>query len=81
MHTDQAGNRYYDTEEALQALDVSRSTFDKWISDTKTQKYRRKNDKKNYYRVEDIEGLKNRPSEFFPVEDGEISRPAPALAR
>lgn len=79
MRTDMEGNKYYDADEARQALGISRSTFDKLVADTKTQKYRRKNDRKLYYRVEDIEALKTRPDEFEPVTD-DGGRPALALA-
>ena len=62
----------------MQALGIGRSTFQKLVTDEKVPKYRRSRDKKHYYRVEDIEALKNLPDEFHRV-DGE-DRAALAVA-
>ncbi len=70
MITDPQGNRFYTTKEAYQTLGVSRSTFLKLAKEAKLQKHQVKHDKNRYYRVEDVEGLRNRPVEVVPVEDG-----------
>ena len=69
VHTDAEGHKYYTAEEAWHALKVGRSTFEKMIADEKVQKYRRSRDRRYYYRVEDIEGLKKRPDRFYPADE------------
>lgn len=77
--TDGAGNKYYTVEEALNVLEISRSTFDKRVRKAKVQRFHRPNETKFYYRVEDIQRLKEEAEQFLPVEDNG-SRAALAFA-
>lgn len=65
--TDEEGNRYYDVDDACTALNISRSTFLKRAKDAGLGKWSQEGDKKVYWRVEDVEGLKNRPVKMRPV--------------
>ena len=81
MHTDAQGHRYYSAEEAWGVLGVRRSTFDRLVKDKKVKKYRKAGDRKYYYRVEDIEALKQRRDvEFKPVDEAEKEGTALAIA-
>jgi hypothetical protein len=78
--TDKQGNKYYDIEEGMRVLGVSRSTFLKMVSAAKLGKYRRERDRKVYYRVEDVEALKDRPAEMWLITEGDKNEQGGAAA-
>ena len=78
--SDKQGNSFYTAKEAWEALKVSRSTFEKWAEDKKIQKYKRKADRRIYYRVEDVESLKPAEDEFFPIKEEKTNGGRAALA-
>lgn len=63
--TDREGVQYYSALEAAKALGVSRATLDRLAS--KFQRYKKDRDRKVYYRVDDIETLKDQPAEMRPI--------------
>lgn len=67
MITDQAGNRYYSVEEAMQVLGMKRTMFQQMANNL--AKYRQEGDRRHYYRVEDIEALKDRPKKVWLIKE------------
>ena len=80
MFTDKEGNRYYHTEEACHVLDISRSTFLKRAKKERLKKWKVDDDKRAYYRVADVEGLRNRAVTITPFEEKRGGRAALAIA-